>query len=309
MEYRDYYATLGVDKSASQDEVQKAYRKLARKLHPDVNKSPEAEARFKEINEAYEVLKDPEKRAKYDRFGSAWKQAQTSGTPPPGFEDLYGAFAAEGGRARPFSGSGFSSFFELLFGGAGPGVRGSGGPAGFETALGLDREATLRLTLEEAARGAERQLVLGDPALGGERRLKTRIPAGVRPGKRIRLAGQGGRGRGGERGDLYLTVEILPHPRFELQGEELRTTLSVAPWEAALGAEAEVDTLDGPVRVRIPPGSSSGQRIRLRGKGFPGASGPGDLIAELRITVPKQLTEEERRLYEELARVARSPRG
>ncbi len=305
MEYRDYYATLGVAKDAGQDDIQKAYRKLARKLHPDVNKSPEAEARFKEINEAYEVLKDPEKRAKYDRFGSAWKQAQATGQPPPGYEDLFGAF----GRSQPFpGGSGFSSFFDLLFGAAGPGGGWGGGPIDLG-ALAADREATLRLTLEEAAKGGERELVLADPA-GGERRLKTRIPAGVRPGSRVRLAGQGGRGRGGERGDLYLKVEILPHSRFELDGDRLRTLLPITPWEAALGAEAEVETLAGPVRVRIPAGSSSGQRIRLRGKGYPGPGGAGDLIAELRITVPKEVTGEERKLYEELAQVSRfSPRG
>jgi curved DNA-binding protein len=302
VEYHDYYATLGVGKDASQEEVQKAYRKLARKLHPDVNKSPEAEARFKEINEAYEVLKDAEKRAKYDRFGSAWKQAQTTGNPPPGFEDLFGAF--RGGRTQPFpGGSRYSSFFDLLFGAAGV-----GGPVDLG-ALGADREATLRLTLEEAARGGERDLVVADPG-GGEHRIKARIPAGVRAGNRIRLAGQGGRGRGGERGDLYLTVEILPHSRFQLEGDQLRATLPIAPWEATLGGEADIETLDGRVRVRIPPGSASGQRIRLRGKGFPRPGGAGDLIAELRIAVPRQVTDEERKLYEELARISPfSPRG
>jgi curved DNA-binding protein len=308
VEYRDYYATLGVGKEASQEEVQKAYRKLARKLHPDVNKSPEAEARFKEINEAYEVLKDSEKRAKYDRFGSAWKQAQTTGNPPPGFEDLFGAFRGSG-RAQPFpGGTGFSSFFDLLFGGAGPG----GGWAATSIdlgALGANREATLRLTLEDAARGGERDLVVADPG-GGEHRIKARIPPGVRAGNRIRLAGQGGRGGGGERGDLYLNVELLPHHRFELVDDQLRTTVPISPWEAILGGEADVETLEGQVRVRIPPGSSSGQRIRLRGKGFPRPGGAGDLIAELRIAVPRQVTDEERKLYEELARISPfSPRG
>ncbi len=310
MEFRDYYATLGVGKGATQDEVQKAYRKLARKLHPDVNKSPEAETRFKEINEAYEVIKDPEKRARYDRFGSAWKQAQTTGSPPPGFEDLFGAFGGAGrARTQPFPGSsGFSSFFDLLFGGAGSAGWG-GGPIDF-AAAGADTRAHLRLTLEEAARGGERELVLGEPSGRGERRVRVRIPPGVRSGSRIRLAGQGGRGRGSDRGDLYLEVELLPHDRLALDGDVLRTTVDIAPWEAALGGEAEVPTLEGPLRVRIPAGSSSGRRIRVREKGFPLAGRPGDLIVELRIAVPKEITDEERSLYEKLARVSPfAPRG
>ncbi len=305
MEYRDYYATLGVGKDASREEIQKAYRKLARKLHPDVNKSPEAEARFKEVNEAYEVLKDPEKRAKYDRFGSAWKQAQRTGSPPPGFEDLFGAFGFGSGAERPFTTggrTGFSSFFELLFGGAGPGGW-AAGPLDFEAA-GADQEAILRLSLEEAARGGERELTLAE-AGGGGRRLRVRIPPGVRAGSRIRLAGQGGRGPRGERGDLYLKVELLPHPRLRLEGDQLRAVVEITPWEAVLGGEAEVETLADSVRFRIPAGSSSGRKVRLQGKGYPGRNGAGPLIAELRIVVPKEASEEETRLYEQLAQVSR----
>lgn len=310
MEYRDYYETLGVPRDASQDDVQKAYRKLARKYHPDVNKAEGAETRFKEINEAYEVLKDPAKRAKYDQFGSAWKQAQASGSPPPGFEDVFSAFGFGGGGPRrggfrtAGEDSGFSSFFEMLFGSAGPtGTTWSwrGAPSGFEEAPPAgDEEAVLSLPLEEAARGGQRELTLRDPG-GGERTLKVRIPPGVRDGQRIRLARQAGRRGPGARGDLYLKVQLLPHPVFRLEDGQLVTSLPVTPWEAALGGEADVPTLNGPVRIKVPPHSSSGRRIRLRGKGYPRAQGePGDLIAELRIVVPQHLSEEEEYLFRKL---------
>ena len=315
MEYKDYYQALGVGKQASQDEIQKAYRKLARKVHPDVNKGEGAEAKFKEINEAYEVLKDPEKRSKYDRFGSAWRQSQATGGPPPGFEDLFGfGFGGPGGARVEFSGSpsGFSSFFDMLFGGAG----GAGGPrqqAGWTTgdwraaprapSRGQDREAQIRLTLEEAARGGSREIQLTDPETGQARTLRVKIPAGVRPGQRVRLANQGGSAPpGGKRGSLYLKIELFPHPRYRLDGTDLRTTLPLSPWEAALGGKVTVDTLEGERTVRIPPGSSSGRKIRLRGLGFPGSGGDrGDLYAELKIVVPKELTDREKQLFTELA--------
>ena len=312
MEYRDYYQTLGVARDASKDEVQKAYRKLARKFHPDVNKAEEAEAKFKEINEAYEVLKDPEKRSKYDQFGSAWKQAQASGSPPPGFEDVFSAFGFGGGRRGGFrtggGGSGFSSFFEMLFGTEGP-TRTTwswrGAPSGFEQPSPAgDEEATLSLTLEEAARGGERQLTLSD-ATGGQRTLTVRIPAGVKDGQRIRLAGQAGQRGAGARGNLYLKVRLLPHPVFRFEDGQLVTSLPVTPWEAALGAEADVPTLAGPVRIKIPPHSSSGRRIRLRGKGYPRPRGEaGDLIAELRVVVPQELSEAETELYRKLGELS-----
>jgi curved DNA-binding protein len=322
VDYKDYYGTLGVSKGASQDDIQRAYRKLARKYHPDINKTPEAEGKFKEINESYEVLKDSDKRSKYDRFGSAWKQAQRTGAPPPGFEDLFsqfgfggsggggggrGGFGGFGGRGTRIefdggSGSPFSSFFETLFGAAAvPGAGGGWGPAGASpTGAGLDHEAKITLSLEEAGRGGKREIQLSDPATGKKKTLRVSIPRGIRPGQKIRLGGQGG-GAGGRRGDLYLTVDLLPHPNFKLDGANLTTHLPVTPWEAALGGEARIDTLDGAVTVRVPSGSSSGRKIRLRGKGFPAGGGTnGDLLAEIRVMVPETLTDEQRELFEQL---------
>jgi curved DNA-binding protein len=310
LEYKDYYGTLGVAKDASEDEIQKAYRKLARKYHPDINKGPDAQARFQEINEAHEVLKDAEKRAKYDQFGSAWKQAQRTGAPPSGFEDIFSQFGFGGGGARgvefDLGDSGFSSFFETLFGGGQGGrVRWSfdGAPhQARQTAPSADSEARISLSIEEAGRGGKREISLRDPATGRQKRLRVTIPKGIRPGQKIRLAGQGSTGPGGRRGDLYLTVEILPHPKFRLSGSDLLTEIPVAPWEAALGGTARLPTLEGEVSIRIPPGSSSGRKIRLRGKGFPAPGGSnGDLLAEIRIVVPKKLSDTDRRLYEQLA--------
>jgi curved DNA-binding protein len=321
LDYKDYYATLGTDRKASGADIQKAYRKLARKLHPDVNKTPEAEARFKEVTEAYEVLKDKDKRAKYDRFGSAWKQAQTTGAPPPGFEDIFSAFGRQGGGRGGFHATagdgGFSSFFEALFGGGDPGAGGGwswaeSGARPRPQAPPADHEASISLSLEEAAGGGARQIILDDPSTGKRRTLEVRIPVGIRGGQKIRLAGQGGGGgAGGRRGDLYLRVELLPHPRFRLEGDRLLTELAVTPSEAALGGEAAVPTLTGEVRVRIPPGSSSGRKIRLRGKGFPAAKGAaGDLIAEVRVVVPTELSDAERDLYRQLSNVSSfHPRG
>jgi curved DNA-binding protein len=323
VEYKDYYSILGVPKKATREEIQKAYRKLARKFHPDVNRSPEAEAKFKEVNEAHEVLKDPEKRAKYDQFGSAWKQAQRSGTPPPGFEDIFSVFTS-GARKPPggfhfggqgFEGESFSSFFEMLFGsdlgsggtGGGPRVTWSSTDPAAARGKGADHEATISLSLVEAARGGEHELSLTDPNSGQRRTLRVKIPRGIRPGQRIRLAGQGGSGGGGPtRGDLYLRVELLPDPRFRLEGNTLHTTIELTPWTAALGGQVRIHTLAGEVTVRIPPGSSSGRKIRLRGKGYPSPKGgAGNLIAEIRIQVPEHLTERERELFEELAKVSK----
>jgi curved DNA-binding protein len=336
-DFKDYYEILGVDRGASQDDVQKAYRKLARKYHPDVNREAAAEDRFKEVGEAYEVLKDPEKRKKYDRFGHAWKQAQQrTGGAPPGWENVrveYGPgfdfdFGGAGGGRGGGDAEAFSSLFEQLFGGrAGGGGRGGGrdpfggGFAGFQARAagpraarrGGDVEAEVELGLEEAARGGKRQVTLADPETGQRQTLEVTIPPGIQLGKKLRLGGQGGEGLGGAgRGDLLLKVRIAPHPRFRLDGRDLHTKLEVAPWEAALGGEAEVPTLDGSQRVRIPAGTSSGRRIRLRGKGFPGSGGKpaGDLFAEVSIAVPKELSERERELFEELAETSGfRPRG
>jgi curved DNA-binding protein len=320
MEFKDYYATLGVGKNATQEEIQRAYRKLARKYHPDVNKEKGAEEKFKEIGEAYEVLKDPEKRTKYDRYGTAWKAAQQGGgTPPPGYEDVWVDF---GRSTEGFGFSGFSDFFEQLFGTGGrrrPGTRTrDAGPTGTQwewATRGEDQEARLTLSLEEAAQGGQREISLTDPITRQAKTYVVNIPKGIRGGQRIRLSGQGGKGvSGAPAGDLYLHVELLPHPTFRLEGKDLHTVLAVAPWEAALGTEVTLPTLGGAVHVKIPPGSSSGRKIRLRGKGFPDQQrGQGDLYAEIWIVVPTHLSSQERKLFEELARVssfqARQPRG
>ena len=303
LDFKDYYQVLGVKREASAEEIQKAYRKLARKYHPDVNKEKGAEAKFKDVAEAYEVLKDPDKRAKYDQFGSAWKQRAEGGPAPPGFEGFDFQFGPEGG-GFPGGGSGFSSFFEMLFGQGQPG-RGnraswsSEGRGGWARP-GANQEVVLTLPLEEAYSGGLRELALADGSGVEPRRIRVNLPRGVRPGQRIRLAGKGEPGSsGGAAGDLFLRVETLPHPRFRLEGKDLQTTLDVAPWEAALGAEAAIPTLDGAVRVRIPAGTSSGRKIRVKGRGFPSTSGePGDLYAEVRIVVPETLSERERELFQ-----------
>jgi curved DNA-binding protein len=311
VDYKDYYAILGVPKDASAADIQKAYRKLARKYHPDVNKTSEAENKFKEINEAHEVLKDKEKRAKYDQFGSAWKQAQRTGSPPPGFEDIFTVFTsgAEPRGGFDFGGEGFSSFFDMLFGSGFSGARGgpratwTTGPGAPGQQAGLDHEATIALSLTEAAGGGEREITLTDPTTGRHKTLRVKIPKGVRAGQKIRLPGQGGVGRGDSpRGHLFLNVDILPDSRFRLEGDDLHTTLSVTPWEAALGGQAKVRTLEGDVTVKIPEGSSSGRKIRLKGRGYPSPKeSAGDLYAEIRIVVPKHLSPEERDLFQELA--------
>jgi curved DNA-binding protein len=304
--FRDYYDTLGVPRDASEEDIRKAYRRLARENHPDVNKGEGAEDRFKEISEAYEVLRDPEKREKYDRFGQNWKAGQdVSGAQSfDGFEG-FGGFGGGGGfgdnvRVDFGDGTDFSDFFSSMFGGGGP--RGAGGrQSARRSRRGSDQETTLELTLEEAAQGGRRKIKLADG-----RDYEVNIPPGVTDGQRIRLAGEGGTGAGGgPAGDLLLRVRIKRHPRFRVDGRNLRTDLPVAPWEAALGAEVEVRTLTGTARVKVPAGSSSGRTLRLRGEGMPGPGGNrGDLLASVRIMVPKRLSKEERELFERLAEVS-----
>lgn len=307
MDYKDYYAVLGVSKEASQDEIQRAYRKLARQYHPDINKEAGAEDRFKDIGEAYEVLKDPDKRAKYDRYGSAWKAAQEhGGTPPPGYEDLWRDVDVGGG-----AGFDFGSLFEQLFGSArqqAGGRRGSG-PRGGQwdwSSPGEDQEAQITLPLDIAAHGGKRTLTLADQVTGRQKTLTVNIPKGIRAGQRIRLAGQGRQGQGNApSGDLYLRVALEPHPSFRLEDSDLFTTVCITPWQAALGAEVALRTLDGEVKVKVPPGSSSGRKIRLRGKGYPTShGGHGNLYAEIRIVVPSDLSAKERALFEELAQIS-----
>ncbi len=321
VEYKDYYKILGVDRNADASEIKKAYRKLAHKYHPDVNKDPEAENKFKEVSEAYEVLKDPEKRKKYDSLGADWKSGQEF-HPPPGWENIGFGF---GGKTRPgggagFSGmGGFSDFFDAIFGDLGGGAAGARGRTGrgggFQwppPAKGQDQEATVTVSLEEAYFGTKKNIALqarevdqmGRPKTT-TRRYDVRIPPGTTNGTRIRLGGQGGAGaQGGAAGDLYLSVRIAPHPHFRLKDHNLETDLRIAPWTAALGGSAEVRTVEGKATVKIPPGTQSSQRIRLKGKGLPhGKKGArGDLFAVVRIAVPKELTDKEKKLFQQLAK-------
>jgi curved DNA-binding protein len=316
VEYQDYYKTLEVARDASQEDIQRAYRKLARKLHPDVNKAPDADRRFKAVAEAYEVLKDPEKRKRYDALGSNWRAGQEF-TPPPGFEGMRFDFGQRGGAQ--FEGfDGFSSFFENLFGSADPFGESLGGrrtARAPRARRGPTQEAEIALSLEDLARGAPLELALesrqqgpeGRP--GGERKTySVRIPPGTREGTTIRLAGQGGPGAsGGEPGDLLLRVRIQPHARLRTEGEDdLAVDVFVAPWEAALGGRVPVPLLEGEAVLTVPPGSSSGARLRLRGQGLPKRDGSrGDLYAVVQIAVPRELTAEERELFEKLAQVSR----
>jgi curved DNA-binding protein len=307
LQYHDYYSTLDVEKNSSPNEIQRAYRKLARQYHPDINKEEGAENRFKDIGEAYEVLKDPEKRAQYDRYGKAWKATQKGGAPPQGWDGFQFDFGSGGGGFE-FSGargnSGFSSFFDMLFSGAGRGGgAGTWGAGAAGPQRGTDQESNLSIRLEEIATGGRRQLTLTDPRTGEQRTLQVKIPQGVRNGQKIRLAGQGAPGaNGGEAGDLLLKISLEAHPAFRVDGANLLSYLEVDPATAALGGEAKVLTLDGTATVRLPPGSSSGRKIRLRDRGLPTTGGDtGDLLAEVRIVVPRDLSEEERALYERLA--------
>ncbi len=273
MQFKDYYQLLGVERKASAEEVKKAYRRQARKYHPDVSKEADAEERFKEVQEAYEVLKDPEKRAAYDQLGSQYRQGQEFRPPPDWGSDF--SFSAGGGAG------GFSDFFEQLFGGAGT-FGGRPGPRGGFQARGGHHEAELSLPLETAFSGGTETLSLREGA--GTRQLKVRIPAGVTEGQVIRLAGQGGQGPGG-RGDLLLRIKLAPHPLYALDGRDVSLVLPVAPWEAALGAVVPVPTLAGRVDLKVPAGARAGQRLRLKGRGLPGKP-PGDQYAVLQLVLP-----------------------
>jgi len=314
VKFQDYYETLGVARGASADDIKQAFRKLARLYHPDVAKNKvTGEVKFKEINEAYEVLGDPEKRKRYDELGANWQQGAGDPSAPPG-----------GGRRRgpppgnapdfEFDGTGFSDFFESFFGGGRDGFGASrGSPAPHE---GQDVEADILVTLEEALRGSQRKVSLRRPGHAGAAdrtdTYQVRIPAGVREGQRIRLAGQGNAGHGGgAAGDLYLRVRLARHPDFSVQAADLHCDLDLAPWEAVLGVQAKLPTLDGATTLRVPPGTATGRQLRLRGLGLPREDGTrGDVYATVRVRVPATVSPEERALWEKLASVSTfKPRG
>ena len=299
MRYKDYYAALGVPREATADEIKRAYRKLARKFHPDVSKEPDAEDRFKEVAEAYEALKDPERRAAYDEVGQRWAGSRPDQPPPgwdAGFEFGGGEFAEDAGD--------FSEFFESLFGRHARG----GARAAPGRAHGQDHHAKVQIDVEDAYRGATREFRLQMPTPGDdgrvalrERRIELRIPRGIRAGQLLRLAGQGGPGRhGGAPGDLYLEVDFAPHRRFRVDGRDVLFDLPLAPWEAALGARMKVPTPDGEVELAVPPGSRPGRRLRLKGRGLPGQP-PGDLYALLAIALPPAEDAAGRAAYEAFA--------
>lgn len=314
VEYKDYYKVLGVDKSSSQDEISKAYKKLARKYHPDLNPNDKtAEDKFKEMNEAYEVLKDPEKRKLYDRLGPNWQHGQDF-QPPPGFENMHFNFQGGGGGGAGFDASGFSDFFETIFGGMGGrgqagGFGGAGGDyfrqSGPRARRGRDAEAQIELSLEEAYRGGGKAISLQEQVPGQMPRTKTlqvNIPAGVKNGAKIRLSGQGNPGMGGgAAGDLYLKIRIAPHAVYTLDDNNVVYDLPLAPWEAALGAKVRVPTLDGDVDITVPAGSDSGQKLRLRGRGLGQGAKKGDQFVRLMLKSPKNLTDEEKALWQKLA--------
>jgi curved DNA-binding protein len=297
---RDFYQILGVPKNASQDEIQRAYRKLARDHHPDVNKDPGAEDRFKDISEAYSVLSDPQTRRRYDAFGPDFRQVPEDVDPAAWRRAKAGARAGGGRAGRGQGGFSYNTAdvdLDDLFGG----LFGGRTARGWGPIPGADQEATIELTVEEAYQGGRRQITLGTGPVA--RTLQVTIPAGVTDGQRIRLAGQGGQGSdGGQAGDLYLVVRIAKHPVYQLKGRDLYVELRLAPWEAALGTSVPVDTPGGEAKVTVPAGTSSGKRLRLGGRGLPNPKGkPGDLYAEARIMVPPSLSQPERELFEQLA--------
>ena len=294
MKYKDYYKILGVERAASEDEIKKAYRKLARKYHPDVSKEANAKEKFQEVAEAYETLRDKEKRAAYDSLGSGFRPGQDF-RPPPDWFDRFGS-----GRQEDLRDIDLSDLFEQMgiFG------RAAGRRGGFGRNVpipGEDYETPVRITLEEAARGTERSL-----ALDGQT-LTARIPKGAADGQRLRLRGKGGAGaNGGPAGDLYLAIVLEPHALYRARGHDLEIEVPIAPWEAALGAEVEVPTLEGRVTMKVPAGSKGGQKMRLAGKGLPKpGGGAGDLYAALEIVVPGTLTEAEKKLYEDLRKTSK----
>jgi curved DNA-binding protein len=317
MEYTDYYKVLGVARDAKQDEIKKAYRKLARKYHPDVSSEPNAATKFKEVGEAYAVLRDPEKRAAYDQLGSNWQAGQDFRPPPDwnqGWESRGGGYGSDkgygpGGGAESFDASQFSDFFETLFGGGGVGFGGGGGGFGGRQhayrARGEDHHAKIVIDLEDAFNGATRPITLraAEYAADGrvaarERTLNVKIPKGIRQGQQIRLSGQGGAGVGGSQsGDLYLEIEFNHHRHYRVEGADVYLNLPVAPWEAALGARIKIPTPAGSVNLKIPKGSNQGRILRLKNRGIPSKK-PGDLYVVLQIALPPADCEKAEQTYE-----------
>ncbi|QND85088.1 DnaJ-class molecular chaperone CbpA [Chromobacterium vaccinii] len=299
MKFHDYYAILDIPRDSTQEDVKRAYRKLARKFHPDVSKAPDAEARFKELGEAYAVLKDPEKRAAYDLMGREWKDGQDF-QPPPGWD---AGFEFSGGDFGSGAGADPGDVFEALFG---RGAR--GGPHRHAHGAGQDHHAKVLIDLEDAYRGCERSVELRMPVQDAQGRvaLQTRtlavaIPKGIRAGQHLRLAGQGGPALGGGlAGDLYLEIEFKRHPLFRAEGRDVFLELPVSPWEAALGAVVETPTPEGPVQLKIPPGAAAGKQLRMKGRGIPGAK-PGDLYVALKIALPPVVDERDRAAYQAMA--------
>jgi len=338
VQFKDYYQVLGVPRTATDDEIKKAFRKLARQYHPDVAKNKkEAEEKFKDVNEAYEVLSDPAKRKKYDELGPNWKQGAEF-RPPPGWENFQG-FGGGAGNARggnrqhydfQFGGTGFSDFFEQLFGSAGR--RASPFPEEDEYAeKGRDVEGDIMVTVNEALNGSVRSVSLqravpcehcggtgvrakhvcnvcgGSGQVRKTETYQVRIPAGVTEGQRLRIAGRGEAGTGGAAaGDLFLRVKLAKHPDFEVEGHDLVAEAPVSPWEAVLGGQVPVHTLDGSVNIKIPPGTQNGQRLRIRGRGLPvKGGGRGDLFAKISVRVPQTMSDQERALWEQLSRASK----
>jgi curved DNA-binding protein len=315
MEYQDYYKTLGVEKNATGAQIKKAYRKLARELHPDMNPgNKRAEERFKQINEAYEVLSDPERRKKYDQLGASYQQYQRMGGDPRGFDwsQWAGGFGGQpGGNVRVeygdlgdlFGGGDFSDFFTSIFGGAGAGqdvFRRASRSASSQGVRGRDSEQEVEITLEEAFSGTSRIL-----SRDGQR-IEVKIPAGASTGTKVRLKGQGTSGIGGPAGDLYLVVKVLPHDTFEREGDNLRCKLSVDLYTAVLGGEVIVHAPGGDIKLKIPPETQSGRTIRLAGQGMPhlrDAKTRGDLLVQVQVLIPQKLMERERELFRELAKL------
>lgn len=301
MQFKDYYQILGVSRDATQDEIKRGYRKLARKYHPDVSKVKDAEERFKEVGEAYEVLKDPEKRAAYDRFGQNWREGQDFSPPP----DWDSGFEFAGGGFTDHDPHGFSDFFEQLFGRGEP-RRGRPGRAARHAE---DHHAKVTITLEESCQGVSKEVLLQRPMVNRAghlelqpHTLRLRIPKGIREGQQIRLAGQGEPGvAGAPAGDLYLEVRFAPHPLYRVDGVDIHLELPITPWEAALGAKVKVPTLVGAVELAIPEGSQTGRKLRLKGRGLP-ASPPGDHYVILKVVVPPAFNEAARELYRSMAK-------